>query len=166
MTLSTKPLDRFYPLYGEIDETAVVEPSAEEAEALPLTLDNLSGATTFVYNVSTEDNGTVGILDDEAGITYSGPSGQIVRVKTAGFVGTDGAGLEATDAVQIVVYKNSTKVIDSDEGSSEIAETTVTFNIDGLVQLDEGDVIRFGTESVGEEVDGDIDVAPADFSIT
>lgn len=164
---TTKVSDRFYPLYAECDETAVVEASAEEAEAIALTMtEQAEGqAPNWTYAASTEDAGTVGILDDEAGIIFSGATGTVVRCIITNFDMTDAAGMEETDTANLAIYVNSTAKIECDEGAVGIEETTSEFNLDGKVQLNEGDVVRVVVAMTGEEVDNDVDITTSPLAI-
>lgn len=154
-------------LFGEVDEVATIEPSAEEAEAMPLTITNVAESSDWTYNASTEDNGTVGILDDEAGILYNGPSGNFVRVSVDAMVLLDSAGTETTDLASLTVFLNSTAVAYSDEGFAEhFGEITVSHNIDTIVgPIAEDDVLRIGISFTGEETEADLDAVVSSFTI-
>ena len=166
MTLTGLDSFKVLDLQGEIDADGEVVGGTANAEALALTIVGDDESNDWTYSATTEDKGTAGLLDGEAGITYNGPSGIFVRVQADGSVFTDGATMAAIDFATLAIYKNSEIQQFADEGYVSIEETTHTFNVRGIVQLDEGDVLRFGVSFLGEEDDVDVDVAVTPFSIT
>lgn len=156
-------------LSGTVPELALSEPAAVLAEAIPVTLTNIANSVDFTYSATAEDNGTVGDLDAQPGVIYSGPSGMAVRVAVQGVDTIEHAITlpEATDTAALTLWKNSTVVAYGDEGfSAHASEVAVENNVDTIVaELNEGDVIRVGFSFTGE-VDGDLDVAPGIMTIT
>lgn len=157
-----------FPMVGEVPEAAIVEPGANEAEAVPLTMAEVTDAVgDWTYSATAEDNGTAGILDLQPGITYNGPP-TAVQVKITGFDTLEHAitAPEATDTAALTIFVNSTVHDYADEGfSTHAAEIAVEGNISTYVPLNEGDVLRVGVSFVGEEADADLDLAPGSISI-
>lgn len=154
--------------HGVIPEAVLVEPGANKAEAVPVTMSNIADTPDWTYSATSEDNGTVGILDGQAGLTYSGPGGVGFRVNVTNFDTIEHAITlpEATDTATMALYKNSDVVAYADEGfTAHASEIAVEFNVDTYIQLDEGDVLRVGVAFTGE-VDGDLDLAPGEINIS
>ena len=151
------------PLVGLVMANPHIEPSAEEAEALPLLLDGVENYPEWTYSDSSEDNGTAGILDLEAGLVYNGPQGMYVQVSirdldlSAAHLGSGVGAPEATDTMELAVYVNSVLAGSSDEGNvAELDSEIVEYNLDRLVgPLNESDVLRVVIRNVGEEADAD-----------
>lgn len=152
---------------AEVPEAAIVEPGANEAEAVPLTAADWADAIEWEYSATAEDNGTAGILDGEPGLIYRG-EGTAVQVRVANF-DTLEHGItppEATDKAVLAVYKNSDVVAYADEGlNTHAAEIAVEGNLDTYVTLSENDVLRVGVAFTGEEADADLDLAPGEVSV-
>lgn len=147
-------------LLGLINTHTLIEPSAEEGEALSLNLGNVDDYPEWTYATSTEDNGTAGIFDLEPGLTYNGPQGMYVQVSIRDLdlnAALNAGTPEGTDTVDVQVFVNSTVVSGSDEGATaELDALTVEYNLDVLVgPLNEGDVLRVAVVNAGEEADAD-----------
>ena len=152
------------PLVGTVMANPLIEPGANEAEALPLLLDGVGNYPEWTYSDAAEDNGTAGILDLQPGLVYEGPQGMYVQVSirdldvSAALLGLGVGAPAATDTSELAVYVNSVLKHSSDEGpSTEIDDSTIEFNLDGLVgPLNESDVIRVVLAATGEEDDADL----------
>lgn len=156
------------PVFGETDEVALVEPGANLVESTALTLTADAEAADWTYSAIAEDNGTAGALDGQPGVIYNGPSGNAVRVQVTNYDVLEHAitAPEATDRAVMCVFKNSDIVAYADEGFSAVAsEIAVEFNVDTVVMVNESDVIRVGVKFTGE-VDGDLDLAPGEITLT
>lgn len=155
---------------GTVDEVALAEPGANEAEAIPFTLAEVGELSDWTYAEAAEDNGTAGILDGQDGVTYNGPNGNYFRVAITNVDTIEHAitAPEATDKAALALYKNSELVAVGDEGlNAHASEAAVENNLDTLVgPFNEGDVLRVALYFTGEEADADIDVAPGEISIT
>ncbi len=153
---------------GVVPELALVEAGANLTEAVPVTMTGIADAPDWTYSATTEDNGTAGNLDGQPGLTYSGPTTNHFRVKITNFDTIEHAITlpEATDKAVMAIYKNSEVIDFADEGfTAHASEIAVEFNIDTVAVLQEGDVLRVGMNFTGE-VDGDLDLAPGEISIT
>lgn len=155
---------------GTIDELALCEPGADEAEAIAFTLAEVGELGDWTYSGTAEDNGTAGILDGQPGVTYNGPNGNYFRVQVTNVDSLEHAitAPEATDKAAFAVFKNSEQVAFGDEGfNTHAAEIAVENNIDTLVgPFNEGDVLRVGFVFSGEEANADLDIAPGEVAIT
>lgn len=155
---------------GTVDELALCEPGANEAEAIAFTLAEVGELGDWTYSATAEDNGTAGIVDAQPGVTYNGPNGNYFRVQITNVDTVEHAITppEATDKAALAVFRNSVQVAVGDEGlNTHAAETAVENNLDTLVgPFNEGDVMRIGLVFTGEEANADLDVAPGEVSIT
>jgi len=157
-------------VFGVVPEASIVEPGANEAEAVPVTIDSaiLGDSPDWTYSATAEDSGTAGILDAQPGLTYSGPSGVGYRVNVTNFDTIEHAITppEATDTAVMALYKNSDLVAYADEGfTAHASEIAVEFNVDTYIQLNENDVLRVGIAFSGE-ADADLDLAPGEINIS
>jgi hypothetical protein len=101
-------------------------------------------------------------------VIYNGPSGNHVRVAITNFDTLEHAITlpEATDTAALAVYVNSEVRDYGDEGfNAHASEIAVENNIDTVVVLNEGDVLRVGMSFNGE-ADADLDLAPGEITIT
>jgi hypothetical protein len=161
MTLTNNTKFNVVPLLGTVPEAALVEPGVNEAEAVPVTLTSVADSIDWTYSATAEDNGTAGILDGQPGVIYNGPSGNHVRVAMHAITLP-----EATDTAALAVFVNSEVRDYGDEGfNTHAAEIAVENNIDTVVVLNEGDVLRVGMSFNGE-ADADLDLAPGEITIT
>jgi hypothetical protein len=168
MTLTNNTKFNVVPLLGTVPEAALVEPGVNEAEAVPVTLTSVADSIDWTYSATAEDNGTAGILDGQPGVIYNGPSGNHVRVAITNFDTVEHAitAPEATDTAALAVYVNSEVRDYGDEGfNAHASEIAVENNIDTVVVLNEGDVLRVGMSFNGE-ADADLDLAPGEITIT
>ncbi len=168
MTLSRHEKPTPFPMVGEVPEAALVEPGANEAEAVPVTMAEITdGLADWTYSATAEDLGTAGILDGQPGLIYNGP-GTAVQVRVRNFDTLEHAitAPEAADTAVMAIYKNSVLVAYADEGySTHAAEIAVEFNVDTYVSVVESDVIRVAVTFIGEEADADLDLAPGSIQI-
>ena len=155
---------------AQLDGTNIVE--LTESLALEVDEDDYSvhgSGFSFLYSATATDNGIAGESSGEPGLIYEGPAEVwipvTVRVRdcdvTEGTITPD-----AEDEVNVVCYVNSTPMIDSDESFVTAAgsEAVTEFNIDGVVWLTDGAVVRFNIITVeGDEgiiaQDWDVDVS-------
>jgi hypothetical protein len=156
---------------GVVPEAALIEPGADEAESVPVTLTaaTLADSSDWTYSATAEDAGTAGILDGQPGVTYSGPGGVGFRVTVNNFDTIEHAISpgEAADTAVMALYVNSDLVAYADEGfTTHAAEIAVEFNVDTYVQLDENDVLRVGVAFSGEEAVADLDLAAGEINIS
>jgi len=168
MTLTNSTKFNVMQLVGTVPELALAEPGANLVEAIPVTLTDIADAQDWTYSATAEDNGTAGNLDGQPGVVYSGPSGNHIRVTLANVDTLEHAitAPEATDTAALTLFKNSVAYDFGDEGfNTHAAEIAVENNIDTVMSVNEGDVIRVGFTFTGE-VDADLDVAPGEMSLT
>lgn len=189
MTLS-RPMNfrKSVPTYGDFTEAAAAETAegvagtANLAEALALEaivpVDGvlpLEGGT-LEYNATAEGRtGEVAVggndLDEEPGLVWGGPAGVFahLQVRVTNLDILEGTiAPEDTDTVTAAVFVNNDIVAFADEGYvGEIdVATAVEFNIDTIVSVTEGDVIRIALVGGGEEAaDWDVDNAAGEWSI-
>jgi len=170
MTLSNSTKLSVQTAYGEVPEAALVEPGANLVEAVPVTINAalLADSPDWTYSATAEDNGTAGNLDAQPGLTYSGPGTNHFRVQVTDFDVIE-HGItppEATDTSVMILAVNSETVAFSDEGFTTVAaEIAVEHNVDTIVTLNEGDVLRVGMAFTGEAT-GDLDLSPGSINIT
>lgn len=155
---------KIFPLHLDMDIDALIEPGADEAEAIALTIDAIAEATKdFTYSAIAEDNpnAAAGILDGQPGMVYNGPDGNYFRVTADVSLADHGISTPAAgDTAVLAVYKNSEVQAFSDEGFSD-HEIAVEHNVDTVVgPYNEGDVLRFGVAFNGE-ADSDVTNAAA-----
>ena len=160
MTLTkSRRIGNVSPMGGVTPDILTVEPGANEGESVRFMVGQ-SGleSADWEYSDAAEDNGTAGILDGNPGFIYRGVRDQ-ANVKLAGLDLTDkvGATTEAGDTATVGLYKNSTLIAAADEGWNT-HETTVEYNADAVMELNEGDVIRAGVLFSGEEADADLSI--------
>ncbi len=162
------------PMVGVVEVNPLIEPGANEAEAIPFAMDAVGNYPEWTYSETAEDNGTAGILDLQPGLVYEGPQGMYVQVSiraldvSAALLGFGVGAPAATDTSELAIYVNSVLKHSSDEGpSTEIDDSTIEFNLDGHVgPLNESDVIRVVLAATGEEADADLRmVSPAVITI-
>lgn len=168
MSLTGNVKLRSVSVNGDFDASIAEAVVAEGGAGLPMTTtDEIAGAETgdWTYAVSSEGRtGEVAVnlidLDDEQGITYSGPAGNAVRVKVANLDVTEGAAIaDAADTVTMAVMLNNDVIAFADEGFVAELDVTVEFNVDTYVGgLQSGDVIRVALIG-GTEETLDLDVA-------
>ena len=152
------------PMVGVVAVNRLIEPSAEEAEALPFFMEGSIDHPEWTYSSAAEDNGTAGILDLEDGLIYNGDSGMYVQVSIRDLdidvsIATLAGTPEAADGFDLAIYVNSLPVGRSDEGITvelDSGGNTAEFNLDHLVgPLQEDDVLRVVLQAFGEEADAD-----------
>ncbi len=147
-------------------EAAEVNDTEENSEALALEVDGAVDQKVWEYSATAEDNGTVGVLDGEPGVIYTGTNTRPVIVSFSNIDYSAGTiAPAATDTVGFAVFKNSTEQGIADEGY--VAELdTATVEMNGTILIDSvatNDVIRAvlvcrnedtSEEAVDVEVDG------------
>jgi hypothetical protein len=168
MSLTNSTKFNVIQLVGAVPEVALIEPSIIEAEAVPVTMQDIADSIDFTYSATAEDNGTAGDMDLQPGVIYAGPSGNALRVAIKDFDTVEHAITppEAADTHALTLWKNSTPVAYGDEGYVVQTGSAIEHNLDTYVQVNEGDVLRVGLSFVGEEADADIDLAPGKITIS
>ncbi len=148
------------PIGGRFTQEENAELAENTDEAFPLEVRAQSNPF-WAYSLTAEDNGIAGSLDLQPGLTYLGPAGIFI----VGFDNLDAiegtiTG-EATDEIDIAVYKNSVDTIECDEGDTEYptSEAVVEFNLaDTQISMATGDVLRFVRQmAASNEDDPDTD---------
>jgi len=170
MTLTNSTKLSIQTAYGEVPEAAIVEPGANLIEAVPVTINAalLADSPDWTYSATASDAGTAGVLDGQPGLTYSGPGTNHFRVQVTDFdvVEHGITAPEATDTSVMILAVNSEIAAFSDEGFTTVAaEIAVEHNVDTIITLDAGDVLRVGVQFTGE-ANGDLDLAPGSINIT
>jgi hypothetical protein len=178
MSRSSSSSLRVMPVNGAIDELTEAEFVAETPIALAVTLTDAENSPTFTYSLTSEDNlnqtaeaDYTGALDGGAGITYNGPSGMANHLRVACdtlklLEGSISPGND--DRFVPAIYVNSTLVsyFDTEDARApngghveELDTATVAeYHIDTIIQVNEGDVIRFVVQQDTEStVDVDVD---------
>ncbi len=179
---------KFYPIHGDFTEAAAAETAegvqgtANLAEALALEtilpadgLLPLEGGM-LEYNATAEGRtGEVAVngndLDEEPGLVYGGPAGVFnhLQVRITNLDVLEGTiAPEATDSVVAAVFVNNDIIAFADEGYTVEIDTAtlVEFNIDTIVTVTEGDVVRFALVGGGEETaDWDVSNTPGEWMI-
>lgn len=149
---------------GDFPEATAAEVGNDVAEALAITVTTANTAD-WTYSGTAEDNGTAGSLDGQPGVIYNGPAGQTVgvRVRFSNLDVAEGAITvpEAGDRFYAGVWVNSTLVAISDEGVfTELdTETAVECNLDTVIEVKGGDVVRIGVAGSAGTETSDLDIA-------
>lgn len=156
MSLTNNTRLRSVSVNGDFEAVADVDLVAEVPEAQPMTLSSDVAALEsgdWTYNATTEDNGTVGALDDQPGLKYTGPNGGAVRLKVTNFdVDEESAIANPADSATMGIYVNSTLVAYADEGFVAELDITAEFNVDTYIGgLQTNDVIRIAVVGGNEE---------------
>ena len=165
MTLTSNQTLGLPQVVGIVQATNTIEPGANETEALPLLIQNVSDFSEWEYSATAEDKGTAGSLDLQPGLIYKGPPGQYVTVKLRDVdiakSSISSTSPEAADSATLVITKNSAPAAECDEGFvNELDAVTAEFNLDGVVgPLVTNDVLRVTVQWTGEEADADLGLA-------
>jgi hypothetical protein len=161
MTLTkSRRLGSVTPVIAYTPDKAVVEPGANEISALDfITGPSDAESADWVYSSTAEDNGVAGVLDGSPGFVYVGPRESVsVRVADVDLTDNIKATLGAADFANVCVYKNSELASSSDEGWNT-HEASVEYNVDTVMDVQSGDVVRVAVQFSGEEADADLTLA-------
>jgi len=150
---------------GDFEVATALETVGETPVACALTITDSTNPIDWIYSATAEDNlhqrseadavGAAYSLDGQPGLIYNGPAGitQSVMIEVTNLDVSEGTiAPEATDDVVAAVYVNSEPVLFAPEGyTAEIdTETAVEFNLEGIVRVRSGDVVRVGLQSRSE----------------
>ena len=157
-------------------EVAAVELAAGvgSAEAIPATA--IIENEDFTYSATTESsankeagNDPSTALDDQPGFTANWGAEELKMVRVIGNVDLVEHAIsnvpEAGDTVQVAVYHNDTLALNSDEGLQAQTGSAIEFNVDGVLPVRGGDVLRVAAVSGGLGEAADWDAAPGELDL-
>ncbi len=181
VAINTQALKGVQQIQGSFADMTSGDTAGEEAEALALTVTDLTNVVDWTYGATAEDNTTdihspgeqtpPSEMDLQPGLVYSGPSGVTIQVKITELDILEGAiEPEEGDGLNVAVYLNSTPFGESDEGRQQDfdTETAVEFNLTvAIPNVQESDVLRFGMYGTSEEtVDWDNTEGSGEWSVS
>lgn len=133
---------------------------AQEALALSVGAEN----EDFTFTEALESETDLGVMDLEDGLTANWSSEVTKRVRVLATVAVFDVALGGVvegDTLDVQVWVNEAVAALSDEGQTDVVEATGTFNIDKVINITGGDIIRLVGEAGALSEAGQYDVAAA-----
>jgi hypothetical protein len=154
------------PLQGDFEAAAAAETVAETPVALAVTVTDATNPVEWAYSATAEDNifnlteaelvPSAHPLDGQPGITFQGPAGATrkVHVKVNNLDISEGSislPVEGDDIVAALFVNSDLRVFAPEGFTQDLdVETPVEFNLDAVVDVRAGDVLRVGLLSRSE----------------